>query len=195
MEDLKRTVAANLVALRTGTGQTQAMLAQSLHYSDKAVSKWERAESLPDVAVLKELAARYGVTVDYLLTEHDGEVSLPEHENRISRQMITVVSVLGIWTLATLIYVIFWILGQNLWMLWLGVLPLTFIDLLVFNSLWNGGRYNRWIVGALVLSLFVLVYGCLHRFHPWQIFLVTVPAELLVFLSFKIRRRTQKPRE
>lgn len=72
MEDIKRTVAQNLVALRTERNMTQLELAQLLNYTDKAVSKWERAESLPDVSVLKSIAAVFGVTVDYLLTgEHE----------------------------------------------------------------------------------------------------------------------------
>ena len=53
MEDLKQIFAENLSALRKKKGWTQMELAERLHYSDKAVSKWERGESLPDVVILK----------------------------------------------------------------------------------------------------------------------------------------------
>ena len=46
---------------------TQIELAEILNYSDKAVSKWERGESVPDISVLKQIADIFGVTVDYLL--------------------------------------------------------------------------------------------------------------------------------
>ena len=56
MEDIKPIVAKNIAALRTASGMTQIQLAEKLNYSDKAVSKWERGESLPDVAVLTQIA-------------------------------------------------------------------------------------------------------------------------------------------
>ena len=61
MDHWKQIVAANLSALRKEKGLTQVQLAEQLHYSDKAVSKWERGESLPDLAVMKQLADFYGM--------------------------------------------------------------------------------------------------------------------------------------
>ena len=52
MEDLKFITAANIISLRTKAGMTQAQLAELLNYSDKSVSKWERAEAVPDAYVL-----------------------------------------------------------------------------------------------------------------------------------------------
>ena len=67
MDDWKRIVAANLADLRKSHSLTQLQLAEQLHYSDKAVSKWERGESLPDLAVMKQLADFYGTTIDDLM--------------------------------------------------------------------------------------------------------------------------------
>ena len=63
-----------------------------------------------------------------------------------------------------------------------------------FNSLWNRVRYNKWIVAGLVFSLFLLIYCSLvPRYNVWQLFLVLIPAEATVFLSFHIRvRRNNK---
>ena len=59
LDEIKNVVAENLKALRTTAGLTQGELAEQLNYSDKAVSKWERGESIPDVQVLKQLADMY----------------------------------------------------------------------------------------------------------------------------------------
>ena len=67
MVDLREIIAKNICDLRIGAGMTQSNLAAVLNYSDKAVSKWERAESIPDIEVLKEIADLFGVSVDYLL--------------------------------------------------------------------------------------------------------------------------------
>ncbi|HBI85604.1 MAG TPA: hypothetical protein DDX71_04865 [Ruminococcus sp.] len=67
MDDWKQLVAANLTILRKEHKLTQLQLAEQLHYSDKAVSKWERGESLPDLAVMKQLADFYGILIDDFL--------------------------------------------------------------------------------------------------------------------------------
>ena len=64
MDELKKIIAKNLVAYRKQAHFTQAELAEKLGYSDKNVSKWERAEGVPDVLVLHQLAEMYNVTVN-----------------------------------------------------------------------------------------------------------------------------------
>ena len=67
MDDLYAIFARNVAELRAERKMTQAQLAALLNYSDKAISKWERGEALPDVTVVKQIADTFGVTVDYLL--------------------------------------------------------------------------------------------------------------------------------
>ena len=70
-EKLKKQLGANIAAYRKSMGLTQAGLAEKLNYSDKAVSKWERAESVPDVLTLTQLAELFDVTVNDLLVDPD----------------------------------------------------------------------------------------------------------------------------
>ena len=65
MEDLKLIIAKNISTLRKAAAMTQFELAEKLNYSDKAVSKWERGESLPDVSVLKAIADIFSVDKDF----------------------------------------------------------------------------------------------------------------------------------
>ena len=51
MDNVKNTIAKNITNLRLANNMTQVELGERLNYSDKAVSKWERAESIPDVTV------------------------------------------------------------------------------------------------------------------------------------------------
>ena len=52
---------------RRGLGLTQLQLAESLHVTDKAVSKWERGLSYPDVTLLEPLAEALGLSVEELM--------------------------------------------------------------------------------------------------------------------------------
>lgn len=197
MEDLKLVFASNLIRLRTGAGLKQTELGEKLNYSDKSISKWERAEALPDAAVLKKMAEIFGVTVDYLLTGHDQWEPSEDTNVRIaltfSTTMVTGVAIASIWTLALLTFVILWLLGQTEWLILIWAIPVSLVTLLVFNSVWNAGRNNRFIVAGLVFSMILLVYLSLLSSNPWQLFLLVVPAEIVVFLSFRIKKNRRKP--
>ena len=52
---LRNQIGSNIAAYRKQAGLTQAGLAEKLNYSDKAVSKWERGESVPDLMTLVQL--------------------------------------------------------------------------------------------------------------------------------------------
>lgn len=59
---------ATLIATRRkALGLTQQQLAEKLHLTNKAISKWETGEGLPDISVLKDLAAALQLSTDELL--------------------------------------------------------------------------------------------------------------------------------
>ncbi len=191
MEQIKDVFAGNLIRLRTDAGMTQAQLAEALNYSDKSVSKWERAEGMPDLAVAKAIADLFGVTVDWLLTSHDawdGKTAKIHY----SPSMVTGVCLVGIWTLAILLFLILhWTLGKLIWLVFLSAVPVSLITLLVLNSVWQRGRYNVLTVSLLVASLFALVYFIFrsHVSDLWSLVFLWVPAQLVVLLSFRIRKK------
>lgn len=189
MEDIKFITAANIISLRTKAGMTQAQLAELLNYSDKSVSKWERAEAVPDAYVLKHMSEIFGVSVDYLLSSHnDWEPISQKQKRRYRSEIIVLISMVGIWTLAFFIFIIGWILGHLFWMVFIYAIPISLITLLVFNSVWEKGKRNYYIISTLVASIFVMFYLALLRWNPWQILLLIVPAELIVFLAFKVKK-------
>ena len=104
-EEIKKVFGARLTQARKLCGITQLALAEKLNYSDKAVSKWERGESLPDVFTIMRIADTLGVTMSYLLGEEDKPRTPEKTENsRKNRRSIAVfvplVSALGIYFIA-----------------------------------------------------------------------------------------------
>ena len=61
----------------------------------------------------------------------------------------------------------------------------------MLNSVFFGGRGNLYIVLGLVASIFAAAYLVLLRFgmNFWQLFLVLIPAEAVVYFSFNIRAK------
>ena len=198
MDELKLVVASNLIRLRQNAGMTQAELGEKLNYSDKTVSKWERGESIPDAYVLTRLADIYGLTVNDLLRD-DSAWQDPVEKARaaeaasaptFSSRVVTLVAIVGIWTMAVIMFVAFWLaLDQLQWLIFACAVPVSLVTLLVLNSVWNKGRHNMLIVMTLVAAIVTLVYLFMYRWKPWQLFLILIPAELLVFLCFHIRGR------
>ncbi len=79
---------------------TQLELAEKLNYSNKTVSKWERAESSPDIAVLVEIADLFGVSLDYLVREENADMSPSENardEEKYNRRVIAYLSESVVW--------------------------------------------------------------------------------------------------
>ena len=191
MDDLKVITASNIINLRTAKGMTQAELGELLSYSDKSVSKWERAEAVPDAYVLKKMSEIFDVSVDYLLNSHDSwekPESFKKAERNFHSNIITILVLFGIWTVAFLIYILGWLFGQSWWLLFVYAVPVSLTTFLVLNSVWEQGKNNRHIIYGLVASVFLAVYLTLVEFNPWQIFLLLLPAEFIVFLSFRIKK-------
>ena len=189
-EELTVTFASNLVRLRQHAGMKQSDLAAKLNYSDKSISKWERAEALPDVIVIKKIADIFSVSVDFLLTSHD-EWSAPKI-NKANKEfntwMIIGVAMFGIITFTCLLFVIFWMRGKLYWEILLASIPVALITLLVLNTLWNDQKNNVYIVMALVFGIFILMYYLLRQYTPWQLIFVLIPSEIVVYLSFQIKK-------
>ena len=186
MEDLKHIIAHNLSELRRSASMTQIDLAERLHYSDKAVSKWERGESIPDVGVLKEIADLFGVTVDYLLTE---EHTAPREDVPAGRQhrraVVTLLSVALVWLIATVVFVILGMVLPGLrgeWLAFVYAVPVSAIVLLVFNSLWGRRRRNYGIVSVLVWGLLLSAFLTYPRGMMWMIFLLGIPTQIIIWL-------------
>ena len=101
-EKLKLQIGSNIASYRKRAGLTQAGLAEKLNYSDKAVSKWERGESFPDLYVLKQLADFYEVTIDLLIdTPKEPEKPKRELKLNVKRSAISLCSIGLIWLVAT----------------------------------------------------------------------------------------------
>lgn len=196
MEEIKQIIAKNIASLRTKAKLTQLELAEKLNYSDKAVSKWERGESIPDVITLKAVADLFGVTVDYLLCEHDEKEEPPvTKRTRNNHVFITLISVVAVWLLGTGAYSFGWLFEAHLWMAFVVCVPISAIVLLVFNSIWGRRIWNMYIISGLLWSVFLSIYLGVTVYtgrNIWMLFLIGIPAQVVISLCFGIRAPNSK---
>jgi transcriptional regulator with XRE-family HTH domain len=201
LNDIKAVIAENITQLRKSHGMTQAGLAEKLNYTDKAVSKWERRESLPDITVLKAIADCFGVTVDYLITaDHKSQPAETAQTNdsaqnisRRNRGFITGMSILLVWLIGCIAFVIINALDGSSCVHWLALvyaIPLSIVVWLVLNSIWFSVHRNFLIISFLMwgslfaLYITILIAGA----NAPLVFLLGLPGQAIIFLWSRIRK-------
>lgn len=212
-EKLKKQIGANIVSYRKRNGLTQVGLADKLNYSDKAVSKWERGESAPDVLTLTQLAELFGVTVNELLVDPN---ELPENPGAMERVMgkavektlkrkanksiILMLSSVLVWFVALLCFVLLSVCDvSKSWVAFFYAIPANAIVLLSLRSAWKDFRWNRALISVIMwgalLSIFV---SCLLFISAslwkklWLLFLLGIPGQIAILLWFEIYRKPKK---
>lgn len=203
-EKLKDHLGANIVMYRKRNGLTQAGLAEKLNYSDKAVSKWERGESMPDVLTLVQLAELFNISVNDLLVDPD---ALPETTGKVEKVMGMAVekatknkankrSILGlaslcVWFVALLMFVVFSSLDvPGSWIAFIYAIPADAVVRLSLRSAWKDYRWNKWLISTIMWGGLLSVYMTLLLFfglNIWKVFLLGVPGQIAVFLAFRIK--------
>ena len=192
MQDLREVIANNISELRVARGLTQAELAALMNYSDKAVSKWERAESLPDVTVIKQLADLFCVSVDYMLSEkHDGPppAVFAGKQTKRKRFIVSSLAAMLVWLIATCVFIQLNISFPNsslpAWMAFVYAFPVSATVVLIFNSIWGRTRMNYLIISVMVWSFILALYLSFLTLgvgNFWMIFVLGVPAEIIIIL-------------
>ncbi len=193
--DIKLTIACNITNLRKSMNWTQTELARQLNYSDKAISKWERAESIPDITVLNDMAGLFNVPISYLLENAHTEAKPPAFTVsrflKWNRFVITLICAASVFLVATILYVLSGLLSLEIcspsWMIFIYAIPLALTVLLIFNSIWGRGKMNLLIISMMIWSVLVCIYLSFHSPDMWLVFLIGIPAQIIVLLIAPIK--------
>ena len=205
-ENLRAIIATNITNLRKDHGMTQQDLALCLNYTDKAISKWERGESVPDILILKQIADMFGVTVDYLLQEEHGPLHEPADSSRESeiaqnrhtvraRGFVTGMSILLVWLAAVMMFIVFDTMSANPlfhWFVFACAVCASLILWLVMNSIWFNRRRNYLIISLLMWSVLILLYMSVWLLTDrmlWLVFILGVPGQAIIVMWSNLKQR------
>ena len=192
MEQLKNIIAKNLVYYRKKAGLTQIELAEKVCYSDKSISKWERAEAIPDVIVLKQLADFYNISVDAFFVESEKKKVKSKTNSGLKHLLITIMSVGIVWLVATVVFAFIGMIIpniQNVWLAYVIAIPVSFIVLIVFSCLWGKTWHKIASISGLIWTLSLTIYLMTTFVNNWLLFLIPVPIQVLVILWFIFRKK------
>ena len=208
-EKLRVFIGSNIALYRKRVGLTQAALAEKLNYSDKAVSKWERGESVPDVITLVQLANQFDITVNDLLLDPNelpgnpgslekamAQVSEKALRRKANKNVILALSSILCWFVALFIFVVVSSFDiPNSWLAFFYAIPANAIVLLSLRSAWRDFRWNKALISIImwgsILSMHMTMLMLLN-FNMWKLYLLGIPGQVAIWLWFRLFRPSRK---
>lgn len=199
MEELefKKVVSENLVKFRRESGLTQLDIAKKLNYSDKAVSKWERGEAVPDAFVLKQLSEIYNISVDELLCKKEDKKRIPFSLKRAFKNKHFIINCLACglaWLVACIVFVVlsYTSIRDSAYLAFIYALPVGAIANLVLTTIWS----PKWVSGIFATIVlwtgFLAVYLTVRIDKFWLIFIIAIPIQVLIVLWYFLIKETKK---
>lgn len=197
MDELKSNIATKLVMYRKKAGLTQLEVAEKLCYSDKSVSKWERGESTPDISVLNKLAEIYGVTLDDIISE---ETPAREEKKKSSIRsilkqrnfLVSIISILAVWALATIVFVfikIIWPVAPMVWLAFIYAIPASFLVAFILCEMWSNNIMRCLTLTGLIWTMIVAMFLTYPTTNMWLLFLIPAPIQIMVLVWFIFKAR------
>lgn len=186
-KDPRKVLADNLVFYRKCAKLTQLDIAEKFNYSDKAVSKWERGESTPDVFVLKDIASFYGITLNDLFKDKPKKYHPSLQKKHFT---ITLLSILLVWLVATVLFVLFSLVfkglswnSDNIWLAYIAALPVSAILGIIFSCLWYTKHHLIFFISVLLWTSILAIYLPLEMYTSlsdlWLLFIIPIPLQVM----------------
>lgn len=184
-------IGKKLLYLRKKNKLTQAELAEKLNYSDKAISKWEKGESLPPVEVFYNISKLYGVSLDYIIGDEtiDPQPIKNDDKKRIYFN-ITSLAVVAVWFVALVLFVIFDIITHtSQWMVFAWSVPASFTVTIIFDCIWHKHRGLFWLLSLLLWSMLLCLAIQFMTFNIWKILLVGIPLQIAIIIWSRMEKK------
>lgn len=200
MENIKQIIAQNLLTLRKSKKLTQAELAEKINYSDKAISRWEHAETLPDIETLCKLCEFYGVRFEYLLQEEQP----PERQNPYiirtdegNRIAICLIGIVTVWLIAIVAFFYGNLYERaNAWTYFIWALPISSTVVYFYNRYLLRNKFVKY--AALSFSMWTTILSLYLQWldsNLWLLFVIGVPMQTLIVLFATLKRPIRSLRD
>lgn len=201
MEELGNIVGQNLIFLRKKFGLTQLEFGEKFNYTDKTVSRWENGSIVPSVEILKQIADFYGVSVDYLITEHKSvdDFKIAVKNDKKSKEKVLFIGIIDsvIWFIAMTIYIasVYNLKSHDpnvnhYWVVFIWCIPLTFVVSLFFVHRWFKSNKGFLILAsAFIWTLLAAAFiSFMHIGIYWYLFFIGIPVQLAIYFIYRLNK-------
>ena len=185
-KDMCQTISLNITKYRKSLGITQLELAEKLNYSDKAISKWERGEALPDVKTLMEICNIFGITLNDLCYSVSHKKDAKINQSKKTKHFyITILSFGLCWLVATVIFSLLLIFFPNVekkWLSFIFAIPVSAIVCLVLNTKWGKRIWNCLFVSMIFWGTMLCICLIVEIEQIKWLYLIGIPFQILTII-------------
>lgn len=191
MKDINLVIGTNIKELRKANKLTQYELAEKLNYSNKAISRWESGEVIPDVLTLNKICEVFNIPLSQIFEENVTTTKVKKYyKMQIGNKLaISLLAVMLIWLVATISFVCVQVMfNVTAWQFFIWAIPLSCIVGIVFNSIWGKAMFNYLLITIINWSSLASIYFSLLKYNLWLIFLIGVPIQITIILWSNITK-------
>lgn len=196
-EEFNKLVGENLAKYRKFNNYTQIALAEKINYSDKAVSKWENGECLPDVYVLKQLADLYGVTINDLITPRNKPKTSVGKTKKVFTPLL---SCCIVWIVALFVFFILSAFVKSFdkpWLSFIIAIPCSAILVLIFSCIYKNRLIQFFSISTIIWTVVLTFHLSFVEIFSeiLMLYYIAIPVQvmfLLWFIYHFIVRKKQK---
>lgn len=195
--ETKDIIVKNLITLRKEKGWTQAELSKKVNFSDKAISRWEKGEVVPDIETLDKLAKIYGKDITYFFKEHinteNKKESLVFKYNQI---IMSALCISIVWLIATVLFFYLNTIYHFLfWQAFVWAIPISMAIIIFFNKKLKNKVYVRIFGSIFIWTFLASLYLQFLEQNLWLIFVIGVPIQALVLFASFLKQKEVKEDE
>ncbi len=183
MEDVNKIIATNLATLRKKSNLTQLQLAEKINYSDKAISKWEKGESIPSINILMQLAEFYNVKIDDIVYEK--KIVVPKKKKRKEQVLLGLLFFASVWFVATICFVTFKFIPaiSREWLCFIVAIPVSFLSLTIYMATLKNILFTSIFSSIFVWTTILAISLLINSYQIWFIYLIGCPLQLIIILG------------
>ena len=182
MENLREIIPQNIIKYRKENNLTQIELAKKINYSDKAISRWEKGEVLPDVETLQVLAEAFNIPLSQLLQHEEQNIK----KTRFTRAEVLsrIFFILEIWTIICAAYAYINVVYDiNFWKIFLFGVPFSSVILFLFDR--KKHNISAFVSGTVfVWSFLTSIFVFLLPVITWYIFIIGIPIQGIFIVKY-----------
>ena len=192
MKNVREIIPKNLIFLRKQHKLTQIELSKKINYSDKAVSRWEKGEVLPDVEVLQNICDVYGIPISYIFEENIEHLFGEQKDIQIANKIVSAIFIISIvWTSITIGFVYLKLFYNYVfWQAFVWGLPISCLIGHVFNEKYVKSNKITFILHTIFIwTLLTSIYLQFLEYNMWLVFFIGIPVQAGIIASSYIKKQ------
>ena len=188
--EIKTNFSKNVRELRISRKMNQVQFGEKIHYSSKAISKWENADVLPDIVTLKMIADFFDISVDDLISNKN---VVRKSHRKLNRILTTISSMLLSYVIGAIVFMILYFCSvPDSWKTFPVAAVTSSITFVVFASLWYR-RITLNISVAILIATITFMVMCFINFESfWLILIIGLILIAASITFFNIRFTNRK---